>query len=150
MPITVAVQVPADPPTVWALITDVERWPLWNPTCAAADPGGDPRQIGTRLRLQLRHPKGRLFWTAPVVTAVEHAELYVFTTRSLGFRAPTEIRLTRDDDQTRILLTSSSMGLLAFSYRLMFPEKAQGQLWSGALTGLARHLASTASGDGGI
>jgi uncharacterized protein YndB with AHSA1/START domain len=146
MPITVTVRVPADQATVWDLITDVARWPTWNPACETAEPAGDPIELGTRLRLHLRHPKGRLFWTVPVVSTVRYLELYAFTTRSFGFRAPTEIALTPDDEGTLVVLRSASTGPLAFSYRLMFPEKAQGQLWSGALTGLARHLSDGADG----
>ena len=145
MPVTVTVHVAAPAATVWELIADVERWPEWNPACASAAADGDPRAEGTRLRLQLRHPRGRLFWTAPTVVTAVPTERFGFVTRALGFRAPTDIALDADDEGTRVTLTSRSTGPLAFSYRLMFPERAQGQLWSGALTGLARHV----RGDGG-
>lgn len=141
MPITVTVVAPADPASVWEVLADVPGWPDWNPTCLAAEMDGPRAQAGVRLRLQLVHPKGRRFWTAPTITAVEPGRRLLFTTRALGFRAPTELVLTlRDDGETDVNLSSSSHGPLAFTYRLMFPEKAQGLLWSGALTGLARHL----------
>ena len=39
---------------------------------------------------------------------------------------------------TLVTLRSESRGPLGFTYRLTFPEKTQAQMWSGALTGLAR------------
>lgn len=143
MPITVSVIAPAPRETVWEYIVAVDRWPEWNPACAAAELDGDPTTVGAILRLQLRHPRGRLFWTAPRVSEVVESSQYSFTTRAFGIRAPTQIALADHDDGTLVQLTSHSYGLLAFTYRVMFPEKVQGQLWSGALTGLARHLRET-------
>lgn len=139
--ITVRVHCAADPPTTWSTLADVQAWPEWNPACAQAEP--EPTEVapGTHLRLQLRHPRGRLFWTTPIVTVVEPNRRFVFETRALGLRAPTDITLTPGaDGGTDVELIGTSRGPLAFTYRLMFPEKAQALLWSGALTGLARHL----------
>ncbi len=143
MPITVSVVAPADPSTVWGLLVDVPGWPSWNPTCVAAHIDTPAAVVGSRLRLQLVHPRGRRFWTSPTIVTLEPAVRLGLLTASLGFRAPTEIALAAHDDGTAVTLTSHSQGLLAFSYRLTFPEKTQGLLWSGALTGLARHLRGT-------
>jgi hypothetical protein len=100
-----------------------------------------PLAPGTRLRLELRHPRGRVFLTSPVLTTVDPGRALTWTTRALGFRAPTTVTFEEDGDgTTRVELASSSRGPLAFTYRLMFPEKTQGLLWSGALTALARDL----------
>jgi len=97
--------------------------------------------VGTRLRLRLRHPRGRLFWTWPTVTELSPAERLGLLTRAFLVRAPTTITLTPSDDGgTEVTLESSSTGALGFAYRLMFPEKAQALMWSGALTGLAAHV----------
>ncbi len=147
MPITVSVIAAAPRSTVWEHIVAVDRWPEWNPACAAAEVDDDATTVGATLRLQLRHPRGRLFWTSPRVVEVIDLSRYAFTTRALGMRAPTQIALTDHEDETLVQLTSHSYGPLAFTYRLMFPEKVQGQLWSGALTGLARHLRGTQESD---
>lgn len=140
MPITVSVVAPADPMTVWGLLTDVAGWPAWNPTCVAAQIDTAAPEVGSRLRLQLVHPRGRRFWTAPTIAELVPGQRLTLLTRSLGFRAPTEFVVAPHVDGTAVTLTSRSHGPLAFSYRLTFPEKTQGLLWSGALTGLARHL----------
>lgn len=95
-------------------------------------------ETGHRVRLQMQLPRGRTFWTAPVMTVLEAAERVAWETRALGMRAPTVVTLAPDTDGTLVTLTSESRGPLGFSYRLTFPETTQAQMWSGALTGLAR------------
>lgn len=137
MSLSATVIVPAPRDAVWSRWTDIAGWPAWNPTCISArvDGGLEP---GTRLRLELRHPRGRAFWTAPVVTDLDVGSRIGWETRAFGIRAPTVTTLEPHDEGTLVTLTSMSRGILAFTYRLTFPEKAQAQLWSGALTGLAR------------
>jgi hypothetical protein len=72
------------------------------------------------------------------VTEVDSGARLAWETRALGMRAPTVTTLEPHDDGTLVTLTSESRGVLGFTYRLTFPEKAQAQLWSGALTGLAQ------------
>ena len=137
MSVEVRVAVAASPPEVWRRLADFRAWPEWNPTCVAATAGG-PLTPGTRLRLELVHPRGRTFLTAPVLSQVVPDTRLAWDTRSFGFRAPTEITLEPTDGATLVRLTSTAHGPLAFTYRLTFPEKTQALLWSGALTGLAR------------
>lgn len=131
------VQVAADRRTVWERWSDIARWPEWNPTCSDGQISG-ALAPGARLRLQLIHPRGRTFLTAPTVMRVEPDSLFAWETRALGVRAPTIVTFTDADDGTNVALTSESRGILGFAYRLTFPETAQGLLWSGALTGLAQ------------
>lgn len=138
MSLTVSIVVAAPIEEVWRRLTDVERWPDWNPACAFAECDTPEVGVGSRLRLQLRHPRGRLFWTLPTIAEMSPPHRFVLMTRALGFHAPLAFALTEDEAGTRVVLTSHSSGPLAFTYRLMFPEKNQGLLWSGALTGLAR------------
>ncbi len=137
MSLSATVVVAASPTAVWSRWVDIERWPAWNPTCVSAklDVGISP---GARLHLELRHPRGRAFWTSPIVTEVDSGARLAWETRALGMRAPTVTTLEPHDDGTLVTLTSESRGVLGFTYRLTFPEKAQAQLWSGALTGLAQ------------
>ena len=137
MSLSATVVVAAPPTAVWSRLADVERWPTWNPACVSGrlDGGLSP---GARLHLELRHPRGRAFWTSPVVTEVDSGARIAWETRALGVRAPTVTTLEPHDDGTLVTLTSESRGALGFAYRLMFPEKAQALMWSGALTGLAQ------------
>ena len=137
MSLTATVVVAAPPTAVWSRWVDIAQWPAWNPTCVSArlDGGLSP---GTRLHLELLHPRGRAFWTSPIVTDVDDSARLAWETRALGVRARTVTTLEPHDGGTLVTLTSESGGMLGFSYRLTFPEKAQAQLWSGALTGLAQ------------
>lgn len=142
MSFLVSVRVSAPLEAVWARLVEFERWPEWNPACASASLGGDEVREGVPVRMELVHPRGRRFFTTPVVFELVPPRRLVLMTRSLGFRAPTEFALTAVDDVTVVALQGISRGPLAFSYRWTFPEKTQGLLWSGALTGLARSFAS--------
>ena len=136
MSLAARVVVAAAPTAVWSRWVDVAQWPAWNPACVSASLDG-ALSPGARLHLQLRHPRGRAFWTSPIVTDVDDASRLAWETRALGVRATTVTTLDPHDDGTLVKLTSESHGVLGFTYRLTFPEKAQALLWSGALTGLA-------------
>ena len=142
MSYTVTVVVAADPDAVWSRLIGVEGWPEWNPACVSTE-GSSPFAVGARLRLQMRLPRGRTFWTAPVLTELVAPNRIAWETRALGIRAPTITTLELDPDGTLVTLSSFSRGPLGFTYRLTFPEKTQAQMWSGALTGLARSFAGT-------
>lgn len=143
MSVSATVIVTAPPAVVWARWVDVAQWPAWNPTCVSTSLDG-PVSPGATLRLELRHPRGRSFWTSPIVTDVAGGARLAWETRALGVRAPTVTTLEPHDEGTLVTLTSESHGLLGFAYRLTFPEKVQAQLWSGALTGLAQSFRSPA------
>ena len=134
--------VAAPPEAVWSRFSDFGRWPEWNPACVSAK-APFTCEAGQRVRLEMRLPRGRTFWTAPVIIALEAPQRIAWETRALGMRAPTVVVLTQDTDGTLVTLTSESHGPLGFSYRLTFPETTQAQMWSGALTGLARSFDSS-------
>jgi uncharacterized protein YndB with AHSA1/START domain len=135
--LTAQVLIAAPIEAVWSRWTAVADWPEWNPACVSARIDGE-LEPGARLRLELRHPQGRAFWTTPTVVDIDTGSRIAWETRALGIRAPTVTTLEPHPDGTLVTLTSESHGVLGFTYRLTFPEKAQAQLWSGALTGLAR------------
>lgn len=137
MSYTVTVVVSAEPHAVWARLTDIASWPDWNPACVSAQ-APEALTAGQRLRLEMRLPRGRAFWTSPILTDVDHARRLVWETRALGLRAPTVTTLEHHAEGTLVTLICESRGPLGFTYRLTFPEKTQAQMWSGALTGLAR------------
>lgn len=140
MSYTVTVTIDAPVVSVWDRLVDIGGWPSWNPACVSAAADG-PLVAGTRLRLELRLPRGRTFWTAPILSELVAPRRLVLETRALGLRAATIVMLSPEDARTGIRLTSESRGPLGFAYRLTFPEKTQAQMWSGALTGLARSFA---------
>lgn len=141
MSYTVTVIVAAEPPAVWARLTEVASWPDWNPACVSAH-APNVFAAGQRLRLEMRLPRGRAFWTSPVLTDLDQPRRLAWETCALGLRAPTVTTLAPHADGTLVTLTSESHGPLGFTYRLTFPEKTQAQMWSGALTGLARSFDS--------
>ena len=129
--------VAAEPAEVWSRLSDIERWPDWNPACVSTQVPA-PLVTGQRLRLEMRLPRGRTFWTTPVLTDLDASQRIAWETRALGMRAPTITTLEPHAAGTLVTLVSESRGPLGFSYRLTFPETTQAQMWSGALTGLAR------------
>ncbi len=133
---------------VWSRLTDVARWPEWNPACVSTEVPPD-LAVGQRLRLELRLPRGRTFFTSPVLSDLDPAGRMAWQTRALGMRAPTIVTLVPHAKGTLVTLASESRGPLGFTYRLTFPEKTQAQLWSGALTGLAASFATTPDCDSG-
>lgn len=137
MSVEVGVTAAASAQAVWERFADITRWPEWNPACVGAELLG-PLAPGTTMRLHLLHPHGRGFWTTPRLTEVRDGEALAWETRGFGFRAPTRVTFAAGDGETRILLASDISGPLAFTYRLTFPEKTQGGVWSGTLTALAQ------------
>lgn len=132
----VTVVVDADPGAAWERWTDLAAWPSWNPACVSARAEGE-LAAGTLLDLQLRHPGGRDFWTRPRVTVLEPPERIAWQARGLGLVADTDVALAGEDDGTRVTVTSSSRGVLGFAYRMAMRPKAQAQIWSTVLNGLA-------------
>jgi len=135
--LTVTVVAAAPGQDVWARLADIPRWPDWNPACLEAEIEG-PLAPGSQIGLRLLHPRGTQFWTRPVLTDVEPERLLAWTTKAVGLRAPTAIRLAPAEDGTLVTLDAEARGALSFNYRLAVPEATLAQIWSGALTGLAR------------
>ncbi len=141
MSYTVTVIVAAEPAAVWSRWAGVDNWPDWNPACVSAQVPS-PLAVGHRLRLEMRLPRGRAFFTTPVLTELDEPRRLVWETRAMGMRAPTVTALEPHPEGTLVTLVSESRGPLGFTYRLTFPEKTQALMWSGALTGLARSFDS--------
>jgi hypothetical protein len=77
----IAVEISASPDRVWAVMSDIERWPEWTPTVTRVerlDPG--PLAVGQRARvLQPRLPAA--VWR---ITALEAGRSFTWVTRSPG------------------------------------------------------------------
>jgi uncharacterized protein YndB with AHSA1/START domain len=138
--VAATVLVPAPPADAWARWTDLSAWPRWNPYCVSACVEG-PLAAGTRLELQLRHPRGRDFWTRPTLTAVRPGEELSWEARAPGLRAATQTTLAAEGDGTRMTVRSSRRGPLSFTLRMTLSDKVMGRIYVETLDALRRSFA---------
>jgi uncharacterized membrane protein len=136
---TVTVVAPADRTATWARWSDLPAWPEWNPHCLSAALEG-PLAPGTRLALQLRHPRGRDFWTRPRLTAVEPESRLDWAATSIGLSATTSTSLAPEPDGTRVTVELDVTGRMALSYRLTLSDRMQAAIWAGILDALVASL----------
>ncbi|MFI2713095.1 SRPBCC family protein [Micromonospora sp. NPDC018662] len=106
-----SVEIAADIDRVWAVQTDVERWPEWTPSVTAArrlEPG--PLALGSTARLT--QPRLRpAVWR---VTEIDPPSGFVWESTSPGVRSRGEHRLVPlDGGRTRVELVLSQRGPLA-------------------------------------
>ena len=135
MSVVVTVVAPATPDVAWARWSDIARWPDWNPHCAAAALDG-PLRPGTRLDLTLVHPRGRQFYTRPVLTVVEAERRLEWEARALGLRASTRTAFAPEPDGTRVTIEADATGPMAFAYRIGMTDKTQALIYVGMLDAL--------------
>ena len=113
-----SVDIDALPSTVWAVYTDLERWPEWNPAVSevTVTSGGDV-DVGSRVRI--KQPRLRAMeW---VVVELGVAEGFTWTTSSGGVTIVAGHRLTpRGDTGTRVTGSVAQSGCLAPVARLLF------------------------------
>lgn len=140
MSVVARIVVDADPHEAWSRWSDISRWPEWNPRCLAAT--ADGTEEGDQIELQLRHPRGRDFWTRPRVTVSEPGREFTWQARGLGVRASTQALFSAVDDGTEVQVTGDARGVLAFTWRLLITQKVEGRLLSDALNGFATDLAA--------
>ena len=77
----IAVEVSAPPERVWAVMSDIERWPEWTPPVTRVerlDPG--PLAVGQRTRI-LQPSLPAAVWR---ITALEQGRSFTWVTRSPG------------------------------------------------------------------
>ena len=67
------IQIEADPAEVWAVLTDFDSYPDWNPFIV--DVRG-PAEPGERLRVNLSPPGGRRITMRPTVTDLEPGRVF--------------------------------------------------------------------------
>lgn len=144
MTLAVTVVAPGPREEVWARWSDLPAWPDWNPVCLSAELDG-PLCPGTRVEMRLRHPRGRDFFTRPVLTAVEPAERLAWQATAPGLVATTDSALQAEGDGTRVTVSCDSRGRLAFAFKMTLPERAQATMFTDMLDALSRSFGGQGS-----
>jgi len=114
-----SVDIDAMPSTVWAVYTDVERWPEWNPAVSESTvaSGGGGLEVGTRVRI--KQPRLRAMHWVVVDLAVD--EGFTWTTSSGGVTTVAGHRLTPSGGAgTRVTVSVAQSGFFAPVARLLF------------------------------
>ena len=105
----IAVEISAAPDRVWAVMSDIERWPEWTPTVTRVERlGRGPLAVGQRARiLQPRLP--RAVWR---ITALEPGRSFTWVTRSPGVVVTARHSVEPAGDGTRAHLALHFGGIL--------------------------------------
>ena len=107
---SLTIEIAASPERVWALVSDIERWPDWTPSMKSVkrlDIG--PLAVGSRARVH--QPK--LLPADWVVTKLEAGRGFDWTTRSLGLTAIGRHWIDAIDSGSRVTLSIQFGGMLA-------------------------------------
>jgi hypothetical protein len=106
------IQIEADPAVVWAVLTDFDRYPDWNPFLVDVRGGTEP---GGRLLVTLSPPGGRRITMRPTVTELVPARVFEWWGH-LGVRGIFDGRhrfeLTASGTGTRLVQRETFTGLL--------------------------------------
>jgi hypothetical protein len=131
--ISATIQISAPPAQVWAILTDLARYPEWNPLFRQAS---GQVTVGSRLTLKSVHPaNGRLMTVRPKVLVAEPA-------RQLRWRASLpgimtgehSFTLSPADGGTQLVQTETFRGLLVpFSGTIISRTQPQFQALNQAL-----------------
>ena len=123
MDIERTIEIAAPAQRVWAVMTDVQRWPEWTPTVTSVerlDTG--PLKVGSRVRIrQPRLPVA--VWT---VTALDAERYFEWQNRTPGVKAVAGHRVGATGNQTTMVtLTLGWTGWLAPLIRLLYGRLAR-------------------------
>ncbi|MGH3424907.1 MAG: SRPBCC family protein [Nocardioidaceae bacterium] len=99
MEYTYAVKIAALPASIWAVLTDVERWPEWTPSMTLIRRLDDgPFAVGSRARVE--QPGSRtLVWT---VTELEPDRSFVWTASTTGITLTARHQLSEADSSVSV------------------------------------------------
>jgi carbon monoxide dehydrogenase subunit G len=119
------IEVSADPETVWAVISDLERWPSWNPEVKSLELEGDVAE-GSVFRWKAG--PGTITSTLRVV---DRPRMIGWTGKTLGIGAVDIYRLEPKDTGTVVRTEESWDGLLARLLRGRMRKTLQGSIDAG-------------------
>jgi uncharacterized protein YndB with AHSA1/START domain len=123
----------ANPATVWEVITDIERWPAWNPDVKETSLHGDVAE-GTQFRWKVR--TGTISST---LTRVDPPLVLAWNGKGFGVKAIHVWRLEPHDRGTLVKTEESWEGLLSRILRASFQKALQKSIDTGL-----RHLKAEA------
>ena len=105
------IQIDAPTMTVWAVLTDLNSYPDWNPLFREAT---GPIAVGKRITLRSVHPaNGRLMTVKPKITAADPgAELRWVASLPGIISGEHSFKLSQADGGTRLIQTETFRGLL--------------------------------------
>jgi uncharacterized protein YndB with AHSA1/START domain len=101
----------ASPDTVWDVITDIERWPSWNPDVRSMSFSGDVEE-GAQFRW-----KAGPATISSTIRRIERPRLIGWIGQTLGIDAMHVYRLEPRDGKTLVTTEESYDGLLARVFR---------------------------------
>jgi hypothetical protein len=101
----------ASPDTVWDVITDIERWPSWNPAVRSMSFSGDVEE-GAQFRW-----KAGPATISSTIRRIERPRLIGWTGQTFGIDAMHVYRLEPRDGKTLVTTEESYDGLLARVFR---------------------------------
>jgi uncharacterized protein YndB with AHSA1/START domain len=104
-------EIAATPETVWNVLTDLGRWPDWNPDVKSIALSGEVAE-GTQFRWKAG--PGTITST---IRAVERPRLIGWTGKTLGIDAAHVYRLEPHDGSTHVSTEESYEGLVASAFR---------------------------------
>ncbi len=112
--ISTTIDIAAPPATVWAVLTDLDRYAEWNPFVVSAS---GVAAVGERLKNRIQPPGGRAMTFKPTVTVADENETFEWLGRPLvpglfDGRHRFELHPT-DDGGTRLIHSEQFSGVLA-------------------------------------
>lgn len=140
-PIEATTSIVAPPDRIWAVLSDVVRWPIWLTTMTAVEPlDGAELKVGRRYRItQPKLPPA--LWT---VIRLDPGRAFAWESRAPGVRSVADhVLRPRPDGSTSVTLRIETTGPLAFLVRLFF-----GTLTEEYVTREAALLKHEAEGEG--
>ena len=132
------VEISASPELVWKVLTDVERWPAWNPDIKAAKLEGDVAE-GSRFRW-----KAGPSTISSTFERVDQPRVVGWTGKTFGAQAVHVWRLEPTPTGTRVKVEESMSG---FAVRLM--RGSMQRTLEKSLDTWLRELATTVEGEAG-
>lgn len=104
-----SISIAAPPERVWAVMTDVERWPEWTATVAAAK-RLDDGVFGVGSKARLKQPRvPTMTWT---VSALEEGRSFEWTAGAPGVRSVAGHRVLQEGTGSLVTLWVEQQGLV--------------------------------------
>ena len=138
---------PATPDQVWAVWSDVSRWPEWTTSVTGVEPLDGPAvpELGARVRLH----QPRLATAVWTVTGSEPGRRFTWQSTAPGVRTVATHAVDPDDEGgSRITATIEQTGPLAGAVRLLLGGLVSRYLETEA-DGVVRRASSGPTGSGG-